>query len=59
MTSNEGIIVTARRTHAGMLRCRNPCIITWPAMVPTVEDDRPDAGNEIAKILLDIAPAMV
>ena len=32
-------------------------MITWPAMVPTDEDDRPEASSEMAKIQLAAEPS--
>src|ERR1700679_527760 len=41
-----GTMVIRRRTHTGMLRPVKPCMITWPAIVPTTELEMPDAINE-------------
>jgi hypothetical protein len=48
-TIHAGVIVTARRTNSGMRRLMNPRITTWPAEVPTMELDRPEASNATAK----------
>ena len=50
-----GIMVTIRRIQTDTLKCRKPCMITCPAMVPTVEEDSPDARSEMAKTTL-LAP---
>ena len=34
----------------------NPCMTTWPDIVPTVELDRPDAVSASAKSTLDAPP---
>ncbi len=33
-----------------------PCMMTWPDMVPTVDDDKPDASSDTAKTQLDALP---
>ena len=40
-------MVTSRRTQIGMRKPTKPCMIIWPAMVPTVELDTPEASSEI------------
>ena len=57
MTSNEGAIVTERRIQPGMLWCKNPCMITWPAIVPTDEEESPEASSEMANTQLDALPS--
>jgi hypothetical protein len=47
----------ASRGALAILRRRKRCMITWPAIVPTVADDRPDASNEIPKTQLDAGPS--
>ena len=51
-----GTIVRSRRSHTGICQWTNPCMTTWPAMVPTVEEERPEAKSEIAKIQLAAHP---
>ena len=34
----------------------NPCITTWPASVPTVELDRPEARSASAKSVAEAPP---
>ena len=42
-------MVATRRTQRGMVKPTNPCMIIWPAMVPTADEDRPEAKSEIRK----------
>lgn len=56
ITAIEGTMVTSRLSHTGTCLWRNPCMITWPALVPTVEEDKPEARREIAKIQLAALP---
>ena len=44
MTS-AGSIVTARRRKSGIRRPMKPCMTTCPAIVPTLEEDRPEASR--------------
>jgi hypothetical protein len=39
-------MVTSRRSQIGMRNRTKPCMIIWPAMVPTAELDIPDAISE-------------
>src|SRR5260221_10653653 len=55
-TITAGIIVTTRRTQIGIVKPTNPCIITCPAIVPTVELERPEGNSEIAKTRLAAPP---
>ena len=57
MTTMGGAIVTTRRIQIGILRWRKPCMMTWPAIVPTVEEDRPEASREMAKTALAADPS--
>ncbi len=41
-----GIIVTSRRTSIGIRKAMNPCMMIWPAIVPTAELEIPDAIRE-------------
>src|SRR5690625_3672534 len=52
-----GAIVTARRMNNGMRRPMNPCITTWPAYVPTLELDNPDASRATANASAAAAPS--
>ena len=56
ITTSAGIIVTTRRMKSGIRRRTKPCITTWPAIVPTVELDRPEASSASAKSVLDAPP---
>ncbi len=49
-------MVTSRLTRTGILKPTNPCMIIWPAMVPTAELETPDASKEIRKTLAAPAP---
>ena len=51
-----GTIVTRRRTTIGIWRPMNPCMMTWPASVPTAELERPEKRSASAKIVLAAAP---
>ncbi|MNI79512.1 hypothetical protein D3C73_1359730 [compost metagenome] len=53
---NAGIMVTMRRTHTGMRKPTKPCMIIWPAMVPTTELEIPEAISDIRKIPAAAAP---
>ncbi len=55
-TTNAGAIVTSRRTVTGIRRWTKPCITTWPASVPTAEDERPEARSAIANSVADAGP---
>ena len=57
MTSSAGSMVMLRRIQIGILLRRKPCIIIWPAIVPTVVDDRPDAISEMANTQLAACPS--
>ena len=48
-TTSAGSIVTTRRTKSGIWRRMKPCMTTWPAIVPTLDDDRPEASSAIAE----------
>ncbi len=39
-------MVTSLRSQIGMRNPTKPCMIIWPAMVPTVELDTPDAMSD-------------
>ena len=43
-TTSDGAIVIARRRNRWMRRLMKPCITTWPANVPTLEEL--EAGRE-------------
>src|SRR4051794_11382535 len=47
-TMSAGVIVAARRRNSGILRAMKPCMTTWPANVPTLELDRPEASRATA-----------
>ena len=57
ITTSEGTIVTRRRIQTGMCRCRKPCMMTCPAMVPTEDEDSPEASSEMAKTQLAAEPS--
>ena len=38
-------MVSSRRSVSGMLRPMNPCMTTWPAYVPTLEEAKPEASS--------------
>ena len=42
-----GTIVIARRRKIGIWRRMKPCITTWPASVPTDDEDTPEARRAI------------
>ncbi len=39
-------MVMSRRSHTGMRKPTKPCMIICPAMVPTTEDDTPEAISD-------------
>jgi hypothetical protein len=49
-TISAGVMVTARRKNTGIRRRRKPCMTTWPAKVPTDEEEMPDASSAMPKI---------
>src|SRR5579884_1810165 len=55
-TMNTGNIVTNRRIHTGMVKPTNPCMMTCPAIVPTLELERPEASSDTAKTTLAAPP---
>ena len=57
ITISAGSIVTKRRSQTGICRCRKPCMMTCPAIVPTVEDESPEASSESAKTQDDALPS--
>ena len=48
-TTKAGTIVTSRRTQTGIAKPTKPCMIICPAIVPTAEEDRPDASSDTRK----------
>src|ERR1039457_3308334 len=42
MMAMAGMTVMARRRKMGNLMSRKPSMMTWPAMTPTVEEERPE-----------------
>ena len=40
-----------------MLKSTKPCMIIWPASVPTADEDRPEASNETPKTTLLAPPS--
>ena len=55
-TIMEGTMVTRRRIQTGISRCRNPFIITCPAIVPTEAEDNPENKREIPKTAEEALP---
>ena len=51
-----GSIVTSRRTQSGMRQSTKSCMMTWPAIVPTTELERPEASSDTMKIVADMPP---
>ncbi len=56
MISIPGNIVINLVALSLIFKPKKPCIIVWPAIVPTAEDDRPEAMSAKPKALLDAAP---
>ena len=56
-TMKAGIMVTRRRTQIGMRKLTKPCMIIWPAMVPTTELDVPEAISEMRKTAAAAPPS--
>src|ERR1039457_6520537 len=46
------VLVTSRRSHGRMRNCRNPSMMTWPAMVPVRVEDCPEHNRAIPKRML-------
>ena len=57
MTIIEGITVTIRLIKIGMWKRMKPCMTTCPDIVPTADEEMPDASNEMAKIVLEALPS--
>src|SRR5579872_6438806 len=57
MMIRVGTIVTTRRTHNGMVKPTNPCMMTCPAIVPTTELDMPDAMSDSKKTAAAAEPS--
>src|SRR5439155_16059050 len=47
-TTSAGSIVMTRRTISGMRRLTKPAMTIWPAYVPTLEDEDPEASSATA-----------
>jgi hypothetical protein len=56
-TAKAGSIVTSRRTQIGIVKPTKPCVIIWPAIVPTTELGIPEAGSETRKAPAAAAPS--
>jgi len=50
-------MVSSRRRNTLKRMLRKPSRITWPAMVPTVEEESPEASKEMAKITAEAGPS--
>jgi len=48
-TTSEGTSVIDPRTSNGIERWMKPCVTVWPAIVPTVEEESPEASSAIPK----------
>ena len=46
----------ARLSHTGMRLLRKPSMTTWPARVPMLDDDRPDASSATPKSTSALPP---
>ena len=57
MTAKAGTMVTRRRSHTGMRKFTKPCMIIWPAMVPTTELEMPEVISETRKTAEAAAPS--
>ena len=49
-------MVTTRRNQTGMRKPTKPCMIIWPAIVPTVDEEIPDAMSDSRKTPAAPAP---
>ena len=47
-STKAGAMVTARRSQSGMRNWTKSCMIVWPAMVPTMELEKPEASSDSA-----------
>ena len=50
ITISAGTMVIPRRRKTEILRWMKPCITTWPARVPTDDEEMPDASSATPKI---------
>ena len=57
ITAIAGSMVSKRRTMTGILSPTKPSMTTWPAMVPTVEEERPEASNAMPKAVQESGPS--
>ena len=55
MTS-AGSIVSARRANSEIRRFTKPAITTWPAYVPTLDDEMPEASSATANVSAAVPP---
>ena len=49
ITIRAGIMVMNRRRNTETFHCMKPSTIICPAIVPTVDEDRPDASSAMPK----------
>ena len=56
ITTSDGTMVARRRIQEGIRRWRKPCMMTWPAMVPTEEEERPEARSDTPNTQLAAFP---
>ena len=56
---SAGTIVIARRRKSGIWRWRKPCITTWPASVPTDDDEMPEASSAMPKTMSAWRPTVL
>ena len=54
-----GAMVRPRRRNSGIERRMKPCITTWPARVPTDDDESPDARRAIPNMVWAWPPTTV
>ena len=56
MMMRAGIIVIVRRSQSGIWRWMKPCITTCPAIVPTLDDESPEASRAMPNIAAALEP---
>ena len=56
MITSAGTIVILRLSVSGICRRMKPCITTCPAIVPTLEEERPEASKATPNMTAALEP---
>ena len=56
MITSAGTIVIVRRSVSGIWRRMKPCITTCPAIVPTLDEERPEASRATPNMIAALEP---